>query len=1763
MNIKRCACVAAVVVAVCTVAFWYEDKPASEAGDAVREAVAPMSAAVPAASAVATDSLPTALVASNQTATVRGTKPYVLTCERGFGKSLRLAAEALGARTVGVLSRKSLLVEADGAALARLRTDGRFAVEREFLPSDKIAPALAAKIAGGAGDVEVSFVTLSPEDRKLVKGRIAARGGEILKGCLDDGDLFSARLPAGLVAEFASCGDVRWMELFVRPHVMNDVAVEPSAMNVRAAWDVHGLTGLGQVVSTSDSGIDTGDLATLHKDLCSRILVMTNVVDCDMFDGNGHGTHTAGSIVGDGTLSAGYPDGPIRGTAWEAQLYVWFCAKGGTRSIYTPSTCAELFRGDETGSAWDVYIHSASWGSDTEGEYTSKCRSFDEYLWHHADFLPVVSAGNAGRERQTIGSPAAAKNVLTVGATLNLSKGDPGATAYFSSRGPCADGRIKPDVAAPGDPVRSTRSSKVIGDKTPYTPYTSMSGTSMSCPLTAGAVALVRQWLMRDCGFTPDEPPSAALMKAVVTGGAKDALKPTGDQGWGRVDLAETLFPTGRAVKLIDRIPFASGEEFAWVVTTTNDAPLDVQLAWVDYPASESGSQAAARLVIDLDLTVSSLGGDDLHYGNGGTKPDTLNNLESVRLPWAEARQYLVTVSCKDNMLYDFEDGGAAALYIRGAFDPDEVVERKTVRIARPGAEPKEFTRLDKALGEAKDGDVIEILDATYFRERVVLENDYHLTIVATNANPRLSPITRRGGADILVKKGSLFFTNVVFATEATTPVKVAEAGVVKVAGTAVFDDIVSRTPGVVTDRPQGFALVGELESGITVECAGASGAGDPFGVYTCSSAAASNSAPRLVCGNVEARVGDVDGAGFLRWKDAVEDEPVDPAVAVAYVSGSTKVYYRTLDKLFDKYPAGADVVITKSGGRIAKARTLSGVRSISAEADAGEVVVRSEGSAGFTLTDGCKLTVSGVTFEGYRGNGLFVVNGTGAKLTVTNTVFSGIEGTNKWSGAITVLKGDASVTDSVFDNCRATGVYAKNKTLLAKGGAVYLSGSGCSLELNGGSISGCSANNLGGAVYAANGSSVRVRGALTVKGNRSDTNPDADDIFLQSSMATLTLAGPLTGEDAVGVRYGVSGSGKGNAVGKVFAAVAVDVDAPAVTNSAKAFLNDTDPVGVRAEVGDDGTNLLWVVRTPSDRQVDPDDPDVAVRVVKGAETRHYAEPEYAFGWIGANETATVEILKDVEFGADLVVTNGAQVTLMSTNVAPDTLSRSSDVLIRVMPKAALVVTNLVIDGNWEVESSGLVKVDGGTLDLLAGASIFDVYGSADRASGAVSVRNAGTFTMRSGSEIDGCCNYYFNPGSQTGYGGGVLAEDRSTVNLFGGSISWCEANRGGGVFAGTESTVYVSGEPSVTNNLSIGGAVDNVCVADRSKLILVSAFSGAIGYNEGVSGNTNVFGKVSADFIGSAADKQASAHRFTHDLTGDIGMAVDNGAETLLVWGGSLDAEGQYRDGGKTYSLIGANPAVIPLPTGGVFVYDGTEKVGLESGIGYFVVSGNVATVTTNHSAAVKTRPGYVFAGGVTATNVLWTINPAPFDLAKDTDVAFNSCTNVYDGEMKYIYISGTLPAWLKVEYENNGHWKPGTNEVAAIISGANPNYVPNPYVVTNFANLVIIDPNGEYDPHKPTPTPKTVDPWPVAFTSVAKEGDTWVLVATNARQWCWYSLWTGTTPQTNDFVLVDGTSKQWMTADGPITNSVPAESSESVRFWQIRAAPGIVPAP
>jgi len=145
-------------------------------------------------------------------------------------------------------------------------------------------------------------------------------------------------------------------------------------------------------------------------------------------------------------------------------------------------------------------IHSNSTETTTLGEYTTIDQDADRFLFDHEEMAIFFAAGNSGPGLTTTGSPPTRKQGISVGAVAH---GSSTTLDGFSSRGPTADGRIKPDLVAEGQaiggPGFSTHVSEICLTKR-------LSGTSMSCPTAAGASALLREYFA-DGFYRPEADP--------------------------------------------------------------------------------------------------------------------------------------------------------------------------------------------------------------------------------------------------------------------------------------------------------------------------------------------------------------------------------------------------------------------------------------------------------------------------------------------------------------------------------------------------------------------------------------------------------------------------------------------------------------------------------------------------------------------------------------------------------------------------------------------------------------------------------------------------------------------------------------------------------------------------------------------------------------------------------------------------------------------------------------------------------------------------------------------------------------------------------------------------------------------------------------------------------------------------------------------------------------------------------------------------------
>jgi subtilisin-like proprotein convertase family protein len=583
--------------------------------------------------------------------------------------------------------------------------------------SDRVAPSVMkfAKRKATETDAELPRSRVLPglytveffdtETIKAAAKQVAALGFDILD--VDESarlmtlQLSSGGSAASRIRELSAVHGVRYIREHSLKRTSNDIA--PRLMGATQVIDSNGLglDGAGEVVGVCDTGLDTGDPASIHTDFKGRVAWINSYPIKSYYapyidnpggdDGpadfdSGHGTHVTGSVLGNGDASIGLSglEGPIRGLAHRAKLVfqaveqemkwkntAYYQSIGRYLLAGIPNDIQTLFA-----DAYDnkARIHSNSWGGGDPGVYDTQCEQLDRFVWEHKDFCVLVAAGNDGTDNDgdgkinpmSVTSPATAKNCICIGACENERpsfnnnhygdwwpddypvapyKNDPmadnpGEVVAFSSRGPTEDGRIRPDVVAPGTFILSTRSSMIAANNTawaaypPSHKYFHMGGTSMATPLAAGAATLLRQYLRRDANIAK---PSAALIKAALIAGAR-RLPGSGepgalfdnDQGFGRIDLEALLAPQQPAsAEFLDiSDDLETGEIWSRQLSISSaDAPLRVVMAYSDYPGE--------NLVNNLNLVLTAPSGTR-HTGNpstgGNLMMDTTNNVEVIQV---------------------------------------------------------------------------------------------------------------------------------------------------------------------------------------------------------------------------------------------------------------------------------------------------------------------------------------------------------------------------------------------------------------------------------------------------------------------------------------------------------------------------------------------------------------------------------------------------------------------------------------------------------------------------------------------------------------------------------------------------------------------------------------------------------------------------------------------------------------------------------------------------------------------------------------------------------------------------------------------------------------------------------------------------------------------------------------------------------------------------------------------------------------------------
>ena len=623
----------------------------------------------------------------------------------------RSAVAAEGLEIVAPVPANALLVRGPADAVERLAARPFVQWRARFGREGRLDPALDGALGG-----EVAAVVQCIDD---------ADGEALAAELAHESRLLFTPISrvAGLVTVRAVFDGARLEALLDRPEVVNveawrtpeltdervgviasgrlDAAGKQPAGPGYLAWLAEkGFTGetFDFGIDFSDSGLDVGlvEDANLHPDLraadgTSRVAYAVSYVDGpnqSPGDFYGHGTLNASIAVGY-NAGAGAPFADAAG--YRHGLGVAPFARVGSSKIFDAG--AGIFiRSTYTGIATRAYrngmrIGSNSWGAPGN-TYTADAAEFDAIVRDadpetpgNQEYTVLFSAGNR-RDPGSIFSPGTAKNVITVGASESFRPvgvvdgcgiGDDGADsaddlAEFSSVGPTADGRAKPDIVAPGTHVQGLASQNPFyngqglcvgspGEK--YFPagqelYAWTSGTSEAAPVIAGAAALARAYSVMNELLAAA--PSPAMLKAMLVaattpmrGIRAGTSLPSSRQGFGRVSLAPVLDDAARV--LVDQtVRFGATGETHLVEGSVGDPerPFRVALVWTDAP----GVASLAPQVNDLDLEVRV--GETVYRGNAYTgflstaNPevgfDRLNTVETVTVPAGTRGPFTVTV---------------------------------------------------------------------------------------------------------------------------------------------------------------------------------------------------------------------------------------------------------------------------------------------------------------------------------------------------------------------------------------------------------------------------------------------------------------------------------------------------------------------------------------------------------------------------------------------------------------------------------------------------------------------------------------------------------------------------------------------------------------------------------------------------------------------------------------------------------------------------------------------------------------------------------------------------------------------------------------------------------------------------------------------------------------------------------------------------------------------------------------------------------------
>ena len=635
-------------------------------------------------------SMPAGTLRGGETSAMPDDGYYIVQFDKTADDEMLARLRRNGVEVLQYLPSRAFYVYAPGGSAANAAEEQNVRWVGRLLPEHKIPPVLAEQLnavkginalpssiaplqMASKGAAVFDIAVFKREDLKTVSSQIALITGGTVRDLIElPGNFFNVvriEVAPDAITSVANVEGVFRIDAWSKPVAEDERAAQIVAGNYASVTAIDapgydpltqfGVDGTGITVSVVDDGVGIPGDGGFY-------ITASNTVNGPLRGASagalGHGHLNASIIAGDSPFSSldsnGYNYG--LGVAPKAHIInIPLLRPGysGTEANTMNDTVATSGPNGVRG-----FVSNNSWGNGTNGNtYDSFTAQYDGFVRDASStasidpLLIVFSAGNSGTGGLT--RPKMSKNTIAVAnlenvrTELSSSANNMDDLDSSSSIGPGADGRIKPDIAAPGTAVAGGRSGtdSLFGNIDAYHRWST--GTSHAAPQVAGAAALFTQfWNQNNSGANP----SPALVKAALINGAVEvngvstgSARPNGFEGWGRINLKNVL-NTGAAVTYINETDSIGGTGAArnYLGTVADPArPLRITLVWTDPPGA-----ADPALVNDLDLEV--IAGGRTYKGNvfssgssaeGGIR-DSVNNVENVFLPAGQSGPLFVRV---------------------------------------------------------------------------------------------------------------------------------------------------------------------------------------------------------------------------------------------------------------------------------------------------------------------------------------------------------------------------------------------------------------------------------------------------------------------------------------------------------------------------------------------------------------------------------------------------------------------------------------------------------------------------------------------------------------------------------------------------------------------------------------------------------------------------------------------------------------------------------------------------------------------------------------------------------------------------------------------------------------------------------------------------------------------------------------------------------------------------------------------------------------